>query len=231
MTLAEMEAMLRSRVGNPTESDISKPMMYEQINLAYHDLCDRFKFRETMARLRFDTDSTHNIYGLPVSWYEVKRVRYADDDDRGGRLEKLGPNSTYDIDQDQTPGRPCAYALWGNEIQLYPPPDGVYRIEIFGRFQPNRLQAATDIPIVPLPWHMGIVFLARWYYWDGGGVQNFQAANVALQAFTTWATGRPTPTIRELDDSEQAVTVPELGRYSSRRRGDMSPEMWRTGGM
>lgn len=232
MNLAEIEIMIRARVNNPTETDQPKSVLYECANLAYHDLCDRFHFREVRGRLRFETNTTNNIYALPASWYEIIRARYADSDDRGGRLEKAGPNVTFDIDSGAVAGRPTHYALWGHEIQLYPPPDAVYAIELFAKFQPPKLVSPGDVPMLPVSWHYGIVLLGRWYYWDGAGVMNAAAAQTALTSFGVWAAARPQPTLKELDDVEQAVEVPTLGRWSDRSRfGDMSPELWRTGGM
>lgn len=232
MNLAEMEVMLRSRVHNPTEADQPKSKLYECLNLSYRDICDRFNFREVRGRLRFETDTTHNIYALPSDWYEVIHVRYADSDDRGGRLEKIGPNVSFDLDSGAVAGRPTHYGMWGGELQLYPPPDDIYAIEVVAKFLPPLLASPTDIPMLPVSWHYGIVLLGRWYYWDGGGVVNAGAAQVAMASFGAWAAGRPKPTLQELNDLEQAVEVPTLGRWSLRGRwGDLSPEMWRTGGM
>lgn len=232
MNLDEMESRLRKRVSNPSEDQVAKTVMYECLSDAYHDICDRFHFREVRTRLRFETDSTHNLYGIPDGYYEVIRARYADSDDRGLRLEKIGPNVAFDLDSGAVAGRPVAYALWGNEVQFYPPPDGEYNIELYMKFKPPALASPTDVPVIPVSWHMGIVLLGRWYYHDGGGPAiNLAAATSAMQSFSAWAAGRPLPTLQELDDLEQAVEVPVLGRWSRHRRGDMSPDQWRTGGM
>lgn len=231
MNLSEMEIMLRKRVGSPTESDQAKAVMYECLNLGYKDLAERFPFREVYERLRFETDTDHNIYTLPSTRYQVKRVRYADSNDRGGRLEKIGPNDAFDLDSGAVPGRPSRYALWQNEIQLYPPPDAVYAIEVFCKFEPNTMASPGDVPVLPVSWHYGIVLLGRWYYYDGGGVKDMAAAVDAMNSFTAWAAGRPKPVLQELDDLEQAVEVPTLGRWAGKRFGSVSPETWRTGGM
>ena len=232
MNLAAMEAMLRKRVNNPTEADQSKTVMYDCLNLGYEDLCDRFNFRQVRNRLRFETNSSNNIYQLPSDWYEVIHVRYADSDDRGGRLTKAAPNQTFDLDSASQPGRPTHYALWVNDLQLYPPPDTAYAIEVFAKVKPAPLVSPGDVPVISPSWHYGVVLLARWYYFDGGGVTNPAAAGSAMQSFTVWAAGRPVPAVEELDDLEQAVEVPTLGRWSvNGRRGDLPPDVWRTGGM
>jgi len=231
MNLSEIESMIRERVSSPTETDQPKAKLYACANLAYRDLADRFHFREVRGRLRFETDTTHNIYALPATWYEVIRVRYADSDDRGRRLEKVGPNVAFDLDSGAIAGKPTHYAMWGHEIQLYPPPDDVYAIELVAKFEPPKLVSPGDIPLLPVSWHYGIVSLGCWYYWDGGGVRNPAAAQLAMTSFATWTAGRPKPTLNELEDLEQAVEVPTLGRWSRNFQGDVSPEQWRTGGM
>ncbi len=230
MNLSEMEVKLRQSVSNPSETQQSKVTLYAPLNDAYFDICDRFNFRETRTRLRFDTDTTHNIYGIPAGYYEIIRARFADSDDRGARLEKAGPNVAADLDSGAIVGRPTHYALWGNELQLYPPPDDVYSIELFSKFKPPAMASPTDVPVLPVTWHMGIVILGRWYYYTFVSV-NVAAAGQAMQQFGIWAAGRPQPTIEELGDMEQAVEVPTLGRWSRNPSGDVSPEMWRTGGM
>ena len=231
MNLSEMEVMLRKRVNSPAETDQAKAVMYECLNLGYRDICDKFNFREVRGRLRFEGTSAANIYALPATWYEIIRVRYADSNDRGGRLEKAGPNQTFDLDSGAVAGRPTHYALWGNEIQFYPPLDGTYAFEVFAKFEPPKLTSPGDIPLIPPSWHYGIVLLGRYYYWDGAGVTNLAMAQAAMGSFNLWASGRMPPTLRELDDSEQAVEVPTLGRWSDNRHGHLSPEQWRTGGM
>lgn len=231
MNLSEIESMIRERVNNPTETDQPKSKIYACANLAYHDICDRFHFREVRGRLRFETTTTENIYALPSGWYEVIRARYADSDDRGGKLEKAGPNLVAQLDSGAVAGKPTHYALWGNEIQFYPPPDAVYAIELFMKFQPPKMASPGDVPLLPPSWHYGIVALGQWYYWDGGGVRNAAAAQQALTSFATWAAARPQPSLRELDDVDTAVEVPTLGRWSVHRHGDVAPEDWRTGGM
>lgn len=229
MNLGEMETMLRKLVNNPATADQPASTLYECLNLGNADLCDRINFRELRTRLRFDTDDQHNLYTLPADFYEVKHIRYADSDDRGGELEKVSDRIAFELDSGSVAGRPQYYRIWGKEIQLYPPPDDVYTIEIVGRQKPAVMAAPTDIPDIPVSWHYGIVKLGCWYYWDGIGVKNLTAAKDALESFNVWATGRKKPFNSELDSLEQAVEVPTLGRWSGNRRGDMSPEQWRRG--
>jgi hypothetical protein len=231
MILDEIESRLRRACGKPTEANVPKSVLHEYINLAYEDLADRANLRQSRRRLRFNTDAEHNLYALPADYYAILRVRYADVDDRGGRLRKIGPNDAFFRDTGSDPGRPTAYALWKDEIQFYPFPDDVYTIECFCKVRPPTLVSPDDEPDwLPRPLHHGIVLLARYHYQDIERNDAPKAQN-ALSIFDLWIRGKIRSARSEDDDLEQAVEVPVLRARITTRVGDISPEQWRTGGI
>ena len=135
------------------------------------------------------------------------------------RLTKLGDRGAGEQDNLSVPdantqGNPVSYARWGEGIQLYPQPDGVYQIEVYTKRQVTSLSADGDTPVIPTSWHNGIVLLARWYYYDSIG--DLPKAEYAYNTFKLWLADKPVEIEEEKSDIDSGVAIPTLARPTSR---------------
>jgi hypothetical protein len=209
MDLATLRSRLRKRIGNPDTSDVTDADLTDIINQAYKDIADRFRFHQVRRLCSFDTVSGSKNYELPSALVSIINVR---DRTSGDKLTKtdLRDDASQESEDDDDQGQPLYYIRLRNFIRLEPTPDGVYKIEIFYKAGITDLSADGDSPILPDPWHEGILKLARHYYYDQK--PDVAKAQYALQMYQSWVSTKPVEVDEEKKDLDKGVVIPTLQR-------------------
>ena len=209
-TLFDMRASLRDKVGNPSVADKADALLTEHINSAYSDITDRYPFSIMRGRVRFNTAQGTGLYNLGAGYTVVLK---AYNRTRATRLRKIGDREAGEVDLLSVPGAttqgcPVAYARWGDGVQLYPQPDGIYEIECYLKKSVTPLSADGDTPVIPASWHQGIVLLARWYYYDAIG--DVPKSEHSYNTFKLWLADKPSEFEDEKQDIDSGVVIPTL---------------------
>src|SRR6266581_5164176 len=157
MQLSDLRSRLRSRIGNPSTTDVpDTPNLDQHINDAYQEILNKYKFKRRRARARFTTvigTDKYNVSSLTDVIYK------AWDRTNGRELEYVGTNVLSKRDYNATPNalvqnsKPEKWAHIETYLQLLPPPDGAYVIEFVYKVTYAALVNTTDVPVIPAPWH------------------------------------------------------------------------------
>lgn len=220
-TAQNMADDLRQMIGNPTSTSITDATLFDLLNKAAQKLSDEFRFKGAKKRVTFPTVIGTNQYTLPTDIFAVRQVW---DRTNGKKLNKRGVNwlarnSQALVSSPITNGKPTDYVSFGTYVQLVPPPDGVYTIELYYTIQMPTLVNPTDVSLLPPNWHDGVVLKARWYYWDRVKPDYTKAA-YALNVFKDWVRDQPTDVEAETYDIDSAVEVPTLAHHHHNPRLD-----------
>ena len=87
-----------------------------------------FKIRRMETRVTANTISETEYYTLPDDYIAMRNIKLNSDPKTA--LEYLTPEIMDRLNAGSSTGKPKAYSIKGNNIQLRPLPDGVYEIEI-----------------------------------------------------------------------------------------------------
>jgi len=87
-----------------------------------------FKIRRMETRVTANTISGTEYYTLPDDYIAMRNIKLNSDPKTA--LEYLTPEIMDRLQAGSSTGKPKAYSIKGNNIQLRPLPDGVYEIEI-----------------------------------------------------------------------------------------------------
>lgn len=130
------------------ENELVRPDLSDEIRLAIKDAvefyeAERFYFSE--GRRTIDTAADKQYYGLPSDFQEIDtlmyypstNIRYEVFPRTWEHIETLQSN-------DNITGRPYYYAIYNQQLRLYPIPDGAYRLEMGGVFRFDELSASAD---------------------------------------------------------------------------------------
>lgn len=214
MDLATMRTRLRARIGNPDIVDVPDADLTRILNSAYGDIADRFRFHKVRKICTFPTVANTQDYGLPSDLLEIikvrdqtngRQLRKADYMDEAGKDERLDSILTQ---------QPTHYLRYRNFIRLEPTPDGAYTVELFYKAGVVDLSDDADEPILPAPWHEGILKLARHYFYDEKG--DVPKSQYALSIYNSWLSTKPVEVDEEKKDLDKGVRIPSL---ESGRRG------------
>jgi hypothetical protein len=242
MNLTEMLTRVRNRIGSPTVTDVTDLTLTQYINDAQTEIMDRYKFLSGRIRAKFQTQTSiaggawfdkydlsqiNDPNGNPI-WAHV--VLKAWDRTNGKELRKRTQRFSAEHDVDTIdgatpiqPGKPYAYLRYENYIQIWPPPDGIYTIEMLMKRQAIPLENSMDTPILPVSWHRGITILAAYIYFDELKKDAVKAL-VEYQAWTKWLADKPVEAQEELQDLEtQGVDIPTLRNRGGSGRGVIDP--------
>ena len=87
-----------------------------------------FKIRRMETRVTANTIADTEYYTLPDDYIAMRNIKLNSDPKTA--LEYLTPEIMDRLNAGSSTGKPKAYSIKGNNIQLRPLPDGVYEIEI-----------------------------------------------------------------------------------------------------
>lgn len=213
MRLVDMRTVLRSRIGNPTEVDVPGSVLNQELNAAYLDIIDRYRFHKARKRCQFFTVVGQSRYDLPNDILAVLRVS---DETNFRKLVKRGDRQLKSLDNYTTQGKPENYVRYRDWIELYPIPDGVYLMEVFYKFAHGALVQDEDQPSLPLVWHEGILMLAKHKYYIN--IANDQPkAVLAYEAWKLWVSDKPTEIDEETVDIDSGVEIVPLSTPTTER--------------
>lgn len=214
MTLSELRALLRSRIGNPSTGEVPDPMLDLLLNEAQRDIADRYPFEETRCLSTFETVAGTSRYNLPPDLSAIRRLWI----DGKGRIHRKTERYLAVIPEGVPNGVPKAYVRIKNWVQLVPVPDAVYTVSLYYTATSTDMVEDTDEPILPINWHIGLVHYARYIYYDSR--QDFAKAQAMLGKWNAWVMTKSQEIDEEKEDNEFAgVVIPTLGDEYGRQRG------------
>lgn len=214
MDLLQLRTKLRRQVGNPTSGDVTDSLLNEQINQAYKDVADRFRFHRNRKLCTFSTVVGQAEYGLPADLLSIIRVR---DTTNGVRLIKSDSkrDAALDVATMDNRGKPTHYSRYRTWVTLDPVPDGIYTIELFYKGNIVDLVSDSDTPVLPDTWHHGILLMAKYHYYIDQ--PDAPKAQHAMGAFNDWATNKPSEVDEEKSDFDSGVEIPTLSHSTKAR--------------
>jgi hypothetical protein len=213
MNLLDMQNKLRSRIGNPTAIDVPDSVLATELNAAYLDIVDRYRFHRARKRCLFSTVIGQARYDLPTDVLAVLRIR---DNTNNRKMEKWGDRQLSSRTDDNL-GQPLRYVRYRDWVELNPTPDGVYQMEVFYKFMHEPMIAGTDVPQIPPSWHEGVIVLGKYNYYANVATDAVKAG-IAYEAFTLWVSNKPTEIDEESVDIDSGVEVVPLS-------GDLTPRL------
>lgn len=208
MNLSELRVKLRSRIGDPTVIDVPDSELDMHINSAYVEIADTYRFHTVRKLCKFSTVVGTARYGIPDDCLVVMEVR---DLTNEKKLEKYGGRRVFEQTSVTTNGFPFAYARFRNWVELVPPPDGVYEIEMHYKADVVELAGDTATPTIPKPWHEGILRLAKYYYYEDQG--DVPKSVAAYNAYDVWVSRKPVEVDEEKRDFDSGVSIPTLSGF------------------
>ena len=133
-------ATLKARIAD----ELSRDDLTSQINNAVLDAVKRYEtqpfwFNQTEATL--NTAANDEFYALPSDFLQIDslRITYNEEND------VLAPRSyRYIDDRSQITGEPTVYAIYRDQLRLYPIPDQVYPLTMAYIYRPAALSGDTD---------------------------------------------------------------------------------------
>lgn len=207
MQLSLMRAKLRRIIGNPTTTAVVNSRLDELLNQAHRDIGDRYRFHKVRSIATFPTVDGTKRYTLPTDLSVLMRVW---NQTERTRIRKRKPEDITEIDAQDTDveGKPTHYLRFRDWIELVPIPDAVYTISLFYKTSVVDMVADSDTPLLPTPWHIGVVYYARWIYFDEEGA--IDKAEYALDVWEHWIAQKPVEVDEEKEDLNVAVSIPTL---------------------
>lgn len=221
MNLLELRTDLRAAVGNPTVNDVPDDILTDLINKAHRYVATVYPNLNSRVVVTTATVIGQQDYAVPLDCFAVREVW---DSTNNTKLVKRGERWAAEHKWLlATNGRPQSYVRFVNVLQLWPPPDGVYNIDMYYQQTIEDMVADADLPVLPIPWHDGLVLKARWYYYDRyrSDIPKAAASDVSWRMFLQ---EMPTALDQETVDIDSGVELPTLRRGSNTRRDfDHSP--------
>lgn len=208
MDLTTMRTRLRARIGNPDITDVPDVDLTRILNSAYGDIADRFRFHKVRKLCTFPTVTSQREYGMPADLLEIMKVRDLTNGRQIKKADYIDAASNAEKADSIIEQQPLHYIRYRNFINLYPTPDGVYVIELFYKAGVVDLVADADTPILPAPWHEGIIKLARHYFYDEKG--DIPKSQYALSIYNSWLSTKPNEVDEEKKDLDKGVRIPSL---------------------
>lgn len=210
-----MRATLRTKIGSPSTSDVSNDTLTRICNAAYREIASKYPFNEVRCIKSFNTAIGTSRYQLPNDVAALFRVW---DDGNKRKLIKRGVRFLATARKNVPNAAPKYYVRVKDFIQLMPTPDAVTSIMIFYLTEIADMIADGDEPVIPLPWHDGIVLKARHLYYDERG--DIGKAIYAKNEWKDWVSDKPSEIDLEKDDLEDTgVIVESLGGEHPRNFG------------
>lgn len=168
MTPLELEEAARNRYNAIGDNFYSTDMIMDLIYQAQMELA----LEAFVIERKYTTTSTASTraYAFPSNAFAIRRVEYDGDKIYPVSLEADPKTSTTEIS-----GRPRGYAIWNEELILYPTPDESSKeIVVYSYNRPQAVTTSSTLE-VPVEYHLQMIdFLLSVMY---GKDQNMQMAN------------------------------------------------------
>lgn len=207
MILPELRDRLRRRIGNPSVTDVPDSDLDTHINGAYQFIWNRYRFRARRGLGKLQTVAGSPRYSISPVTDIIYQVW---DRTNGRRLVRIGTRGMAERDYvAAVAGRPEAWNYVETYLHLFPTPDGVYEIEFEfkRRFEPLR---NVDAPVIPEPWHQGIVVLAAAMYYEDQAIDPMKA-QYHRNLWKDFVSDMPVELHEETESVDSAVSIPTLG--------------------
>lgn len=222
MNLSTLVTRLRQSIGNPSTGDVIDETLKQCINDSYREIGDKYRFFITRKLCTFTTVSGTSSYTLPASNVTLMRVY---DLTNKASMIRMSDGEAQDYREDEsdssTYGKPQYYTHYRDWIRFIPVPDGEYTMEIYYRYVMSDLTADDDTPVLPEPWHVGILRLARFNYYEFVANDASKAAS-AMNAYNQWLQDKPDEVGEELRWSNRGVVVPTLANWNPKNERDFN---------
>lgn len=215
MNLSTMRDALRSKIGTPNIQDVPDSTLTRICNAAYREVASKYPFTEVRCIKSFNTAVGTDRYDIPVDLAVLYRLW---DDTNKKKLRKRGVRYLATQPKNVQPGKPVSYVRVRDYIQLVPTPDDIYALMIYYLTEIGDMVLDTDEPVLPLPWHDGLVLKARHIYYDERG--DIGKAIYSKNEWKDWVADKPSEIDLEKDDlDDTGVVIPTLGGEHSHSRG------------
>lgn len=214
MQLSELVDSVREACGNVTVNDVPDETFKKVINLAHRYIATVYPNLDSRAVVTTPTVVGLQDYAIPIDCFAIRDVW---DTTNNHKLKKRGERwAAHQMWATVPQGRPTDYVRYVDVIRIWPAPDGIYNINTYYQQTIADMVADTDTPVIPLPWHDGLVLKARWYYYDRvrNDIPKASASDTSWQMFLK---EMPTALDQETVDIDSGVVIPTLHRGLGRR--------------
>lgn len=209
MNFGQLRARLRVIIGNPSVTSVTNARLDELNNQAHREIATSYRFHGARQLSTFPTVASTARYTLPTDLSVLMKVW---DETNKQWLRKATQRAFARLDSQTIKGKPLKYHRFKNWIEIEPIPDAVYTLVLFYKTHIADMAADIDIPVIPLPWHIGIVYYGRWLYYDEAG--DIGKAQYSFNRWNTWVASRPNEVDEEeFADSDHAVEIPTLAEW------------------
>lgn len=225
LTLADMEAELRSMIGN--RDDISATRLRLWINLAYVDLVTALDLESAEGSIQFTTVAGESLYRLPAEVAAIhalaainpNQVEYPE---YGGHPLDPVTKEDYRMLPEMTGEVPGKYFRQDDLLIIYPEPETAVDMVMDFVLRPDFMANDTDSPILPVEWHEGILLGARKKVFRV--LLEPALAAEAANDYTEFIRDRRDP--READDKFRKPSAQPISRQSQLRRKPYRKKEW-----
>jgi hypothetical protein len=138
------------------------PGKYETLVKRWLNTAQRLTVTESEIRTQQETASYSTVAGDATLELPANFGREIDVHDEGGdhKLDQIGLRELDELPEES--GRPVEYAVEGDEIRLYPTPDGAYELRLRYWRLPADMAADADEPEIPKQHHHRLVAYPMW---------------------------------------------------------------------
>jgi hypothetical protein len=212
-------AAMRTLLGNPSTTDVADTELLDRLNEANKEITAKYKLHKGRKLVTFPTVISQESYSLPDDCFAVLRLR---DNTNNVRIRPYRSDDEWARRDTTTPiGMPTKYIRHRAYVSFFPVPDGVYTIELFYSVTAPDLADDSDSPVIAEPWHIGIVRLARSFYFDMIG--DYPKWTAALASYNRWLESMPTEMDEEMEFKDVGVELPSLSQDGT---GPQLPVDW-----
>jgi hypothetical protein len=156
MTLENFRDDLESAMG---DRGIGELRLARWVNFGYIDISGAIEFEMLETTSQFTTSNGNRSIPVPSNVMIVKGVRDRSNDRLLGWIQK----NEYFRRSSLSTGQPTQWSRHGNEILLYPVPDGGYSIDVMYQTFPTLLINDSDTTILPNMWDVAVHQLSVYY--------------------------------------------------------------------
>lgn len=203
MNLLSFRTALRARVGNPTVAETPNSELDERINESVKDITEKYGFHKGRKVVTFPTVIGQSRYTMPDDCVVVMKLRIPAENVALRKRDETWASDNETLEN----GMPLNYLRERDWVQLFPPPDDIYTLELKYKASAAAMTLDADEPVFPSTWDQGVLYLARWKYWDVRG--DLEKASFAYNAWKLWVKDKPSEIAEELfaDDTEGVRVV------------------------